>query len=207
MVNIKKVKGFDTEILKKALLRQSNTVVPYYTALGEFISRFSEIEFYIQELLWHECGIPEKHAKAIFSGHKVDQSIDAIKRIYSSKKTEIPSLLEKTFNHIGTINGFRNLIVHHGAIFLEDKIIVSNRKVVYKEEKVREIPVSPEILGNMCNDMYTIKMVLSTFADPALFGPDKFKEVCEYLAQIPYSYISPQPKKNNPKPRAKVHRS
>lgn len=129
----------------------------YYSALGEFVHYFAYIEGRMQHLLWIEAGTPPEVARAVFSGVSMDTAIDNIRRLYESRRVDMPAALKGALDQLKLIYTARNLIVHYGAQFL----FVGGTPFASKERTAHKIQVSAltvdaVIVRNMIADLHTV---------------------------------------------------
>ncbi|MCG9915441.1 MAG: hypothetical protein MH112_03655 [Phenylobacterium sp.] len=129
----------------------------YHQALGEMIERFSRVEGQLQRVLWRETSTPPEVAKAIFSGVRIDQARDLIRRTREARGAPESKLLARMFTQLGILNQARNDIVHFGA-WGDPELgrVVTNRRLAHIPERVRVLPISAEILRNMSHDLAII---------------------------------------------------
>jgi hypothetical protein len=73
----------------------------------------------MQRTLWFYSGVDEPVAKALFSGIKIDASIQQIRFIISEKPLDDLSskALDHALRQAADINKVRNDLLHHGAFF------------------------------------------------------------------------------------------
>jgi hypothetical protein len=97
----------------------SESQITFWTWLGWFIGQFSTLENVMQRTLWFYSGVDEPVAKALFSGIKIDASIQQIRFIISEKPLDDLSskALDHALRQAADINKVRNDLLHHGAFF------------------------------------------------------------------------------------------
>lgn len=139
----------------------------YYFALGRFIHHFAKIEDALLALLWHESGVPDAVARAIFTGFRLEATKDAINRCRSVAGKKEDATLKRAFAQLTVINASRNLILHYEPETTRDwqeKRSNWRQRLVGNET---ELLVSPEMLEQMIQDLQIIKlaMVISKWPD------------------------------------------
>ncbi len=137
----------------------------YWQALGQFIDQFAAIEAAMQTALWHYANVPAPVAKAVFSGVRINTTMDFIRRLFevSNIDESIKADAVYVFSQLSAINKARNDIVHFGAKFAGvegSQAIVTNEALALTEERQKTIPISPEILVDMTADLRKIEVHL-----------------------------------------------
>lgn len=137
----------------------------YYVALGRFIDSFAITEAMMFLLLSQFSKVGKRTAQVLFSGVRVDAAMSHIKRLTETNNTPLFMRGEilYVFTQIALINSARNDIVHYGAWPKDDgQLTVSNSLVAqYVAGRLREIPISPELLDAMTTDLDKINFHLS----------------------------------------------
>jgi hypothetical protein len=174
----------------------------YYGALGKFVTRFSQVETFLQQTLWSAARVDIPVAPAIFSGLKVEGCLQYLKRIADAKGWDLnqKSRLEEITNRLGQINKLRNDILHYGVLFdptAEDGWLMSNKDFAHIPKKIRETSITPQLLGDASADLTKIfvMVILLTFHDrwPEV-GARLEKSADEVLANA-WRYKPPPPAK------------
>jgi hypothetical protein len=137
----------------------------YRLALGGFVDAFAKVEtaMYLA-LRWH-TKTTTTVAKAVFSGTRVETAASFLKRL-----AEIGSIdaaewaeLEPILGQLHKINGTRNIILHHGAEGVEEgRAFVTDALRALTEDRMKVVPISPEILDAMGFDCRKIFLHLVT---------------------------------------------
>lgn len=141
----------------------------YYRALGEFVAEFTEIEAAMQAALWHLTKVSNATARAVFSGLRADDACNKITRIgdvenWNEAKRADWQMIS---SHLGILRTLRNDILHYGAEWqAENEWIVTNRDYVHREDKVKNTPITVELLAHATSDLRKLSMHLFFF----LFG-------------------------------------
>jgi hypothetical protein len=142
----------------------------YYLALGRFIDKFAEAEKALLECLRVWSHMTTDTARAIFSGVRTEAASSYINRIIdvmTEAASPDPKIKEKlqaikqdfqgVLTQLGHINATRNLIVHYGTIFnTEGDHYTSNKDWALTKERIRETPVSAQIMKQMTSDLEKI---------------------------------------------------
>jgi hypothetical protein len=146
----------------------------YYEALGKFVSRFSQVETFLQQTVWSAARVRVPIAPAIFSGIKIEGCLQYLKRIADAKpwSTEQQSLLEEITNRLGQINKLRNDVLHYGVSFdpsTEDGWLMSNKDFAHIPKKVREMSITPQLLNDASADLTKlfVMVIILTVRDRA----------------------------------------
>jgi hypothetical protein len=173
----------------------------YYRALGQFVSRFAEVEGVLFLYLYTFAGVDENTAKAVLSGVRVHDGVSFIKRIAYVRNTTLSAELEEVLSQLLIINDARNLILHHPmqrTLSPEDHDsitrFIDNFDRALTEERGRKMQISQTLLMNMERDLSTIGVVLLTeyfyMTDP------DFKRMELPILKGPWLYEpAPKPKK------------
>jgi hypothetical protein len=173
----------------------------YYHALGQFISTFSVTEAILRIALRHFAKVNDSTGKAVFSGVRVDTAMSLINRLLEVRKprnTQLQKDMTRIFTQLGIINGVRNDIVHYGSDVIGEERVVSNRLVALTTARLRETPVSPDILDQMTHDLMTIGVRVAYNMRPSAAIPDAVREPWLYKPRAP----SPRRKRHRNKPRS-----
>lgn len=177
----------------------------YWLALGQFVDAFSNIEAATQTLLWEVANTPQETARAVFSGVKTDTAISFVRRLFDSKGQQLPPMLDRAFQQLAAINTFRNELLHHGATFDGQDLVVTNRLLALPGRE-KATPVSPEILASLCFDLGTLQYCFALFLRERQVGALNQIELdaLRVRAQLPWRYKPPaqQPVRSTKPPRS-----
>jgi hypothetical protein len=190
----------------------------YIEALGNFVHAFARIEGILALALRVFSGVTGPIARAIFHGVRVDAAVNYIRRILevTNAPADVKADFELAFTHLGDITRARNDILHYGVglgtiwrsddtIIESSPMIVTNKDFALTEDRIRETPVSAEILEQMMEDLDVIRAILfghillaSGRKDDAkrFLGPAR-KHAWRYKPPRQSSHHGPRP----PKPR------
>lgn len=182
-----KLKAFAEAIRSKADTPQAKAFVEnviariersdaYYTALGNFVNNFSQVETTLQHTLWMVSGVKADVAPAIFSGLRVEGCLQFLRRIADAKKWNSPKkqALEEIIARLGPINKLRNDILHYGAtmdLSAEHSWLISNRGFAHTPQKIREFLITPSLLDNVSSDLRKLFYLIIVLGLRELFGP------------------------------------
>ena len=131
----------------------------FYAALGRFVAEFSDVEAYLQTVMWRAAGVKPPVAPAVFSGVRIDQAISFMNRIADAKRW--PKRRRDEFSYLsqqlGIINKLRNDILHYGAeTDYAGRWLVSNEKFIHTPERLRETYIDERELANATSDLKKI---------------------------------------------------
>lgn len=136
----------------------------YYLALGRFVDTFASVEDSLFIALCATAKLDAKTGAAVFSGAAVDGSISFIRRLHETRNEPIPPRLGEVLAQLSAINTTRNAILHHGAHPVEDGTLrVTDQLRAHTDKKARSIPISPEVLDVMTEDVVTIVTALAVY--------------------------------------------
>jgi hypothetical protein len=128
----------------------------YYRALGQFVSRFSEIEGAMQVVLWHFANVRTSVGRAVFSGVRADDACNKITRISDAdnwpegKKAQLKIISDR----LGILRTFRNDILHYGGRWESvDTWVVTNELYAHVPSKIKNTPVTTKILEYAASDL------------------------------------------------------
>ena len=123
---------------------------PYYDALGQFVTAFSQVETTLLRALWQLA--------QFLSGVRIEGAIGFINRIADAENwpKDKRSDWQKIFTQIGLINKLRNDILHYGTTGFGSVRVVSNQAVAHIPERIREIHITPKILDRATKDLWDI---------------------------------------------------
>lgn len=161
----------------------------YYRALGHFVHVYALVEAAMALTLWHYAKTPHHLARALFSGVRVRDGIDLIKRaaIATNASQEAREELKYIFDQLGAINSARNDILHYGAGGIADETAtVTNALKALSEDRITIFPISPILLADMIADVRKIIVHLrahhigrpvprGTYAQAILSAPWRYK--------------------------------
>jgi hypothetical protein len=128
----------------------------YWEALGRFMDHFARIERHVAVNLWRLAGIQIRVAQALLSGVRIDQATSLFMRVLDATKAQqsIKDEYSHMFTQLGRINKAKNDIIHYGTEFAEGtEFKTTNKLIAHLDEKIRETPVSTEILNQMSHDL------------------------------------------------------
>ena len=178
----------------------------HWLSLGKFVHRYAEIESAMHHVLRIVANVPDRTARAMFSGTRVSQATDTVKRIYAARKESIPSYLVKAFSKIGDVTKARDRLLHHGMQFESGKIIVTDETKNLSSRAFKH-EVSIADLSALEEDATTIQACLLCFRiearRPDLIGTEIHLDWTS-LAQVPWRYKSPKPMKTRGVSRGSV---
>jgi len=181
----------------------------YYLALGRFVDTFASAEDSLFVALCVTAKLDVKTGAAVLSGAAVDGSISFIRRLHEMRDEPVPPRLGEVLAQLAAINTTRNAILHHGARTAEDGTLrVTDSLRVHTDKKARSIPISPEVLAKMTEDLVTIIAALAVFtaqtSSPEMYansaGPNR--DSLDQYASRAWLYTPAQPStKGQPTPK------
>jgi hypothetical protein len=177
----------------------------YYEQLGQFVSFFTFAEEAIRVLLVKLSGVRGSKAVALFSGVRVDQGIDFIRRCYRAESKPVPASLTKVFEHLKTLTNYRNDLLHYGIESSNEEmsapLFVSNRRWVLDHTKARAATVDSEGLWGATLDVSRIAFVLMMHLN--LDGDDapEFARMIEDELERPWRFTNRAPAIQRSAPR------
>lgn len=98
----------------------------YWYALGKFVHRYSEIEFTLHQILRIVADCSEGDAKVLFSGTRVRDAKDFIKRFHAARRRALPDELGRAFERLELLTSTRDRLLHHGISFEKGAAIVTD---------------------------------------------------------------------------------
>jgi hypothetical protein len=136
-------------------------VIGYYRALGEFVELFADVEGVLFLYLYTLVGVDEATAKAVFSGVRVHEAISFIRRLAEVRTHGIPATIDAVLAQLLIINDARNMILHNSMspTYSKGRLVrtISNIDRALTELRIKEIPISEEVIMRMCDDLFRIK--------------------------------------------------
>ncbi|MBN9545003.1 MAG: hypothetical protein J0I19_05980 [Alphaproteobacteria bacterium] len=162
MKNPKTKKFASTEEIRAHLDKRNQRREDYYIALGDFINTFSDVESQLVLALADFAKVDKKTAKALFSGVRVDQASDFIRRLGAVKKIKPKIFEELTKNllpQIKVITDLRNDVIHYGARLQSIRLTINNQRGIGRTQ-VRRYIVSAKMLESARMDLGMINLRL-----------------------------------------------
>lgn len=180
----------------------------YHTALGRFMSKFSETEATMQEVLWRFAGVQSPTAQAIFSGVRIDAATNHITRIANAQNWSKTRKAEwkKITDQLSHIKKLRNDIAHYGATWQgKDSWLVTNKLFAHTPENVTTVMVSPSKLDDASADLDKMEHHLIDFAWGEYLPPESREAFSEALKRA-WRYKPPPQAGRAQKPQSKSRR-
>lgn len=179
------------------MLTSDDLLAPYWLALGKFVHRYAEIEAAMHQVLRIVSDVPDRTAQALFSGTRVSQATDIVKRLYTARRAHLPLYLQKAFSQIGVVNKARDRLLHHGMQFEHGKIIVTDESKNIPSRAFKHV-ISVADMEALEEDATTIQACLVCFwiesRRPDLIGGEHHTGWVS-LAQAQWRYSQPKPLK------------
>lgn len=177
----------------------------YWRALGKFVDQFSEVEEATHILLWQRTKTSMKIGRAVFSGVRIKEGMNLIKRVgeVCLLPPGIAADQKYIFAQLNIITGLRNDILHYGALNLGSEImLVTNLRSALTTERLRTKPVSSRILLDAARDLHKIKVHLierHLWREPGLPSPFSLRDL--RLLDAAWKYKPPQQARSHRKTR------
>lgn len=135
-------------------------LIPYYVALGKFLSAYALVEAQAFYILRECSGVTPEVARALFSGTRAKAALDYLKRISEvenwadGKKAPLDAITSQ----FGDVTRVRNDILHYGASSTgtDGEWTTTNAGVVHIEKQIRATRITPAILDDLTHDCYKI---------------------------------------------------
>lgn len=152
--------------------KSQQTQDEYFKALGAFVHAYAMLEIAIQVALWEFSKTPVEIAKIIFDGLRIRDVISKIKRIRAVSAKPSDSILdrelEKIFLQIGELTGARDLILHRGALPLNQgdaEFHATNWLHVQNRDQEKGLKVTLKSLTDMTSDTDRCVILLVNIVD------------------------------------------
>jgi hypothetical protein len=129
-------------------------------ALGEFVLEFAAAESQLLETLRVVGKVPKEFSRAALGGVRAEVAMQYVNRLFEIKppRKRTLALYHEVFPRFRAINSARNLILHYG---ISEEGVSTDKSRALTEDKARSIPVSPEILAEMIEDLIKINAILT----------------------------------------------
>jgi hypothetical protein len=129
----------------------------YLLALGNFITRFADLEGLLNAMVWKFSTLDKKMeiARAILGPLAIDGALEKLTRLITSRKLRSVEAIDLDFMipQIRVIAGVRNAIVHRGYADRKGRrFIFDNRQFTLRAGR-RRVSISANILNNMSADI------------------------------------------------------
>jgi hypothetical protein len=163
----------------------------YYLALGRFVDRFAQVEAAVFWALCATSQVPGLNAKAVFSGVRLEVACEHIRRIYEVNGQALPKVLERAFPQLKIILAVRNSVLHYGYMAYPDLNWITSNERTALPTKAKELPISPEIMNQMDQDLGTIAFSFGFHTAGFNPLPQEDMKRLETCALAPWQYKSP----------------
>jgi hypothetical protein len=165
----------------------------FHQALGNFLTRFSEIEALMQRTLWRLAGVGPPTAQALFSGVRLEAAMQYISRIAAAEQWNAhrKAQIQHIFSQLGLINKLRNHILHYGAEPEGPNTwIITNKHFAHVPQNVSRIAISPTTLDDARYDLDKIEYhLIFLVSGTSVRAPDQ-EEIDAVLGRA-WRYKSP----------------
>lgn len=190
------------QALAKLLAESEMRFAKYHSALGEFISEFSSVEWNINNLIRHYCKISRIKSNVLLGPLRMDNALNMLNKLKNATLIlleDIPEIGE-IVEQLRKINRLRNDIVHYGISgYKEDEgFIITNKFYSYKNKEVISHIVSPEALEKAALDLTMIHARIGLLIYPDM----RERRPYGHLLHEPWRYIPQLQPPPNPKRQA-----
>jgi hypothetical protein len=132
----------------------------YLLALGNFITRFADLEGLLNAMVWKLSGLDKRMevAKAVFGPLAIDGALEKITRLITSRSLQRPETVDVDFMipQIRAIASVRNVIMHRGYTDVKgNRFIFDNKQFTLKAGRKR-ISLGVNTLNQMSADVLLI---------------------------------------------------
>jgi hypothetical protein len=132
----------------------------YLLALGNFITRFADMEGLLNAMLWKLSGLDKRMeiAKAVFGPLAIDGALEKITRLITSRKLRSPEAVDVDLMipQIRAIASVRNVIMHRGYADVKgNRFIFDNKQFTLKAGR-RRVSLGVNTLNHMSADVLII---------------------------------------------------
>jgi hypothetical protein len=162
--------------------------------LGQFCLAFAATEMHLHHAVQELTGVNTDVFRAIFSGLRVDASIQNIKRLLQANDVseEIRTAYAEIFTHIGFLLEARNLMLHYGVTLdhVKREVISTNKRVALTATHEKTLPFSAEILQHLIHDTQKANAHLLVEQQPR--QKELMKAALREILLKPWRYIPPK---------------
>jgi hypothetical protein len=160
----------------------------YWMALGRFIEQFSHIEMVMHLLLTKYSNVTHLVGVALFGDMRIDAAVSRMRRLLEVNFV-VSDDIKKEFHNVSTqlmiINGIRNDILHRGTSVSSQGMVTTNRAAALALDRIKEIPISKEILYQMELDLHKIQHHIICIMD------EKHRKNASQILASPWQYTHP----------------
>ena len=167
---------------------------PYWEALGRFVHYYSRVENTMKATLRLVSRTSPATARALFSGVRIRNAIDMIRRAREEQGRKIPKYVEEAFDHIAGITTERDRILHYGIHFYETGDFVTNANAQIAS-KVRVTQITVNDLYDMAGDTVVVWARLVIYNQSLVRRKQPWPNRTAWVeaSRRPWLYKSPQP--------------
>lgn len=167
----------------------------YWKALGRFIHFYAITERETFTLFVDKAGLTREMAKALFSGLRVRDAMNLLRRVAETRGEEVPDYVERAMTQLTHITSARDNIVHHGATLHDGAFVVTNKhKTIPRAVYEAEFP--PTVIDQMTADLETVGASFYVWlCGPSGRGWDSSGVDWQVRAHAPWQY-TPPPQEN-----------
>lgn len=168
----------------------------YFSSLGRFVNQFSDSESAVKFALAQASGVSPKNARAVFSGFRADATISSVRRIFEVSTVKLETYFDEALSQLAMINTVRNDILHNGALWAGEYMVVTNAlHTIPRAAKTSRLVI--EDLDDMTADLDVIGGRLRYYvASSTPSVPPEMVEMHRPSLQSPWRYKSLSPLKD-----------
>lgn len=165
-------------------------MLPYWTALGRFVFYYAQLEEATFNLYRVFVIIPPHVARCIFSGLRITDALNNLKRIFSDPAfagKPPPGNLLEAFGKVAEITTIRNDILHYGVQFSDRGMIVTD---AWKQmpHRVKESKITNALIDDLSADVIKCIATFTLWNISRLPEPHPFHEEWKTAAVVPWRY-------------------
>lgn len=163
----------------------------YWEALGHFVHQFAHVEKMLAAVLQHIAGIVGPISQAIFHGVRSEGARQYINRILevTNHTQAVKDDFTFVFAQLAHITAARNSLLHYGTELNEGtEFISTNQFWALTSDRIKELPVSVDILNQMTADLEKISAHLAVHL--VRNWPDAMAGLADRLSR-PWQYKPP----------------
>jgi len=169
----------------------------YWYALGKFVQRYAEVEYALNNVLRLVSRTTLWQAQMLFSGFRVRDAMQTIKRFYSASDTELDPWLARCFPKLGEITTLRDRLLHYGVEDDSGEFLVTDAHKNIAPRAFR-MTITADDLDDLEADTITCLACLNAFW-LEVRSPNRSRKRLErerQLALAPWRYRPPRPKRS-----------
>jgi hypothetical protein len=174
----------------------------YYQQFGHFIHRFAQTEKMTHALFHFVSGTGEAVARTISGGMALGHLISLTKRVIAARNLDgdMAAETDLLFQQLSDIAKLRDYLVHRGASFDEENLLVlTNQMTARSLDNVEVLILQIDDIENALKDLVRIGLRMAWLITPH-DAPQWEGMNMEAFRAVPWSYKHRQPTLQNPPP-------